>query len=350
MSKSNEKENLSLVHSSLDLETATDLDIDLELKEKFKKVHEEKIDLGDFLDEFLHQFISKQTQKAYIHDLKSFFAFLSSGGEKIVHPKDIQGGHFQIYRDSLLKKEYSSATINRKLVAIRSFIKWAMAKKLIDHNPLDIVKLPKVETQTPTLAFEDAQVVEMLSKPDLNTKSGHMHKMALHLLFSLGLRRSELVNIKIKDFYQDRGHYVLSILGKGNKLRHLPISRDLSTSLKIYMDAMANQFNLQFESDDFLLQSLKKGKNTRAMNGSSVYRIVEKYSKECGLNKRLSPHSCRATAISHLLDTQKTPIRDVAIFAGHSNITTTERYDKRRNNLEQSAAYDINYNKDKTSA
>ena len=79
------------------------------------------------------------------------------------------------------------------------------------------------------------------------------------------------------------------------------------------------------------------------MDGSTVYRIIERYAKKCGINKKVGAHSCRATAISHLLDTQKTPIRDVAIFAGHSNITTTERYDKRRENLDNSAAYKINY-------
>jgi integrase len=71
--------------------------------------------------------------------------------------------------------------------------------------------------------------------------------------------------------------------------------------------------------------------------------MINKYAKQCGIDKKVSPHSCRATVISHLLDTQKTPIRDVAIFAGHSKITTTERYDKRRESLDNSAAYDVDY-------
>lgn len=81
------------------------------------------------------------------------------------------------------------------------------------------------------------------------------------------------------------------------------------------------------------------------MDGSTVYRIIRKYAAHCGINKNVSPHSCRATVISHLLDTAQTPIRDVAIFAGHSNITTTERYDKRREALDKSAAYQVDYTK-----
>ena len=150
---------------------------------------------------------------------------------------------------------------------------------------------------------------------------------------------------KIKDFYKDRGHYILHIKGKGGKHRHLPITKDLALQIEEYMTAMAN-FGLQLSNEDFLIQSSKKEKNKKPINGSTIYRIIEKYSKLCGINKKVGPHSCRATAISHLLDTKKTPIRDVAIFAGHSNITTTERYDKRRESLDNSAAYDIDYESD----
>jgi site-specific recombinase XerD len=318
-------------------------DIDDKLFKKFQEAENHNSNIQDFIQEFMGQFISKQTQKAYLTDLNLFFSFLKRGGLIIQHPKQIKGTHFQLYRDELFEREYSSATINRKLVAIRSFIKWSMALKLIDHNPLDIVKLPKVETEAPTVAFDDHEVVAMIQAPDLSSRKGQMHKLVIHILFTLGLRRSELVNIKIKDITKERGHYVLKIKGKGNKIRFLPLSPDVTSAIKQYMDAMAS-FNISFEKDDFLIQSVHKGKNTKPMDGSTVYRIIQKYSKSCGINKNVSPHSCRATAISHLLDTQQTPIRDVAIFAGHSKITTTERYDKRREGLDNSAAYDIDYN------
>lgn len=317
-------------------------EIDENLFKKFQQAEKSNSNIHDFIDDFLHQFISKQTQKAYVTDLVFFFNFLKKGGLFVSHPSQIKGAHFQFYRDELIEKQYSSATINRKLVAIRSFIKWAMASKLIDHNPLDIVKLPKVQTETPTLAFDDSEVIEMLNSPDINTKKGCMHKLVIHLLFSLGLRRSELINIKVGNIYKERGHYVIKITGKGNKDRHLPLSPDVINALKEYMDSMAT-YKVQFEEGDYLIQSSLKGKNTKPMDGSTVYRIIERYAKKCGINKKVSPHSCRATAISHLLDTQKTPIRDVAIFVGHSKITTTERYDKRREGLDNSAAYDINY-------
>ncbi len=322
------------------------LNYDAKLAEKFKEASKRKVTISDFMTDFIGQFISEQTQKAYLTDLKYFFDFMKSGNVSITHPKQIEGHHFQFYRDKLIEDDYSSATINRKLVAIRSFIKWAMASKLIEYNPLDVVKLPKVQTQAPTLAFEDYEVVQMINSPDKLTKKGAMNRLAMILLFSLGLRRSELTQIKIKDLYQDRGHNVLKIRGKGDKDRHLPIAGPIAIEIQTYIDLLSSQ-GILLEPEDYLLQSSKIGKNNKPMDGSTVYRMIAKYAKECGISKNVSPHSCRATAISHLLDTQKTPIRDVAIFAGHSKITTTERYDKRRESLDNSAAYDVDYTKKK---
>ncbi|MEX1099493.1 MAG: tyrosine-type recombinase/integrase, partial [Bacteriovoracaceae bacterium] len=199
-----------------------------------------------------------------------------------------------------------------------------------------------VQTESPTLAFDDEEVVKMIQAPDTSTVAGACHKMAMILLFSLGLRRSELVNIKVDDLYRERKHWVIKIRGKGGKERHMPLPPPVLAALKEYTDAMAS-FGRQFRPGDHLLASQKTKTKNVPISGSTVYRIIEKYAKELGINKKVSPHSCRATAISHLLDTQKTPIRDVAIFAGHSKITTTERYDKRREGLDNSAAYDIDY-------
>jgi len=316
--------------------------VDLELKRKFDEAAKRKVSIQDFVQDFIQQFVSDQTKKAYLTDLKNFFDFLKKGDVIVRHPNQIQGHHFQFYRDELIEKSYSSATINRRLVAIRSFIKWAMACKLIDYNPLDVVKLPKVQTETPTLAFDDQEVLSMINAPDVTTFTGACHRVTIILLFSLGLRRSELVNIKVEDLYKERNHWAIRIKGKGGKDRHLPLSPQVQAAIKEYTDAMAN-FGLQFEKDSYLITSQKTKNKNAPVTGSTIYRVIERYSKQCGIDKKVSPHSCRATAISHLLDTQKTPIRDVAIFAGHSKITTTERYDKRREGLDKSAAYDIDY-------
>jgi site-specific recombinase XerD len=330
--------------------------LDEKLFDRFQARKNKTNTIADHIKDFIENFISKSTIRAYQKDLAFFFNFLKSGGEIITHPSQISAQHFQVYRDWMIEKDYASASINRRLVAIRSFLKWCLATKLIEHNPLDAVKLPKIQTESPTLAFDDHEVVKMIEAPDINCRQGSTHRIVLVLLFSLGLRRSELSSIKLADFYQERGHVVLKIRGKGGKDRHLPINENVWYEIQNYL-ARLNHFGLYPKKEDYLIQTISrlnsKEVNQEKIDGSTIYRIIQKYKNELGINKRLSPHSCRATVISHLLDTQKTPIRDVAIFAGHSKITTTERYDKRRDALDNSAAYQVNYkdilNKNKVS-
>lgn len=316
--------------------------VDQNLARKFQEAAEKKTDIKDFIQEFLVQFLSPDTKTAYIKDLKFFFDFLKSGGVTVGHPKEIQSYHFQLYRDHLLEKGLSSATINRRLVCIRSFMKWSIASKLIDHNPLDTVKLPKVQTESPTVAFDDDEVIQMLNAPDLTTHKGKTHRLIMVLLFHLGLRRSELTNLKMHQMVYDRTHHVLRIQGKGDKLRLIPLNETVYEEIQIYL-AHLSDHGISLGPEDYLLQTELKTRNTKPMDGSTIFRVIDRYAKKLGINKSVSPHSCRATVISHLLDTQHAAIRDVATFAGHSNITTTERYDKRRKNLDKSAAYQVDF-------
>ncbi len=313
-----------------------------ELARKFQEASQKKTEIQDFINEFLVQFLSKDTKTAYIKDLNFFFDFLRSGNVAVSHPSEIQSYHFQVYRDHLLERGLASATINRRLVCIRSFMKWAVAAKLITHNPLDTIKLPKVQTESPTVAFSDEEVVEMINAPDAKTHKGATHRLVMVLLFTMGLRRAELTGIQIHQLVEDRDHRVLRIHGKGDKVRLVPISEFVWEEIQVYRAHLLDH-GVKLLPEDYLLQTDLKLKNTKPMDGSTIYRVIEKYAHSLGINKSVSPHSCRATAISHLLDTKMIPLRDVATFAGHSNISTTERYDKRRKNLDKSAAYAVDY-------
>lgn len=320
---------------------------DPELARQFQEARERGIRVEDFIRDFLGNFLSPDTQRAYQGDLDAFFGFLRRGGENIKHPSELRAFHFQLYRDELLKQGKASATVNRRLVAVRSFMKWAVAAKLVDHNPLDVVKLPKVQTESPTAAFDDEEVARMIDAPELKDLKGNLHRLALTLLFHLGLRRAELTGLKCRDFFRDRGHSVVRVHGKGDKVRLVPVAPTVAAELERYHEFL-RQKGITLEGEDYLLQSDPAGHRGRKLDGSTVYRLVDKYARALGINKRVSPHSCRATVISHLLDTQQTPIRDVAVFAGHANVTTTERYDKRRSNLDKNAAYQVAYVPKKT--
>lgn len=326
--------------------TSVDFDVDFELKEKFHQSKRQKVYFEDFLREFLNSFIAERTRKSYLNDLKTFFHFLRRGDEKIAHPKDIGSYHLTLYRDWMIQRQYSPATVNRRMVCIRSFMKWALAHKVIEHNPLEAVKLPKVQTLSPTQAFDDEEVVQMIEAPDKESFSGNAHRLVLILLFHLGLRRSELVQIKLRDIIFERNHTALQITGKGSKKRLLPLSPSVLKEIVDYKERFFTHTNYKLKPRDYLIQTTPhKGVNQKPCDGSTIYRIVTRYAKKLGIAKNVNPHSCRATVISHLLDTQKSPIRDVAEFAGHEQTTTTERYDKKRKGLDDSAAYEVDYSK-----
>jgi integrase/recombinase XerD len=320
--------------------------VNQDLARKFEEASQKKSDIEDFIREFLVQFLSPDTKKAYVKDLKFFFDFLRSGSVVVTHPAEIKSYHFQLYRDHLLERGLSSATINRRLVCIRSFMKWSVAARLIEHNPLDTVKLPKVQTETPTVAFDDEEVLRMINLPDTKTHKGRTHRLIIVMLFHLGLRRSELTGLRKHQIVSDREHWVLRIHGKGDKVRLIPLNSYVFEEITEYL-ASLKEAGVELGPEDFVLQTELKSKNARPMDGSTIYRVVGRYARYAGINKSVSPHSCRATTISHLLDTKHVAIRDVATFAGHSNITTTERYDKRRKNLDKSAAYQVDYGPEK---
>lgn len=330
-------------------DNAVALNYNADLARKFQEAAQKKSDIQDFVNEFLVQFLSEDTKTAYIKDLKFFFDFLRSGNVQISHPSEIKSFHFQLYRDHLLERGLASATINRRLVCIRSFMKWSIAAKLIDHNPLDTVKLPKVQTESPTVAFDDDEVLQMINAPDTTTHKGKTHRLIMVMLFHLGIRRAGLTDLKMHQMVSDRSHWVLRIQGKGDKVRLIPLSNLVYEEIGMYIAHLADH-GIKLGPEDYLLQTELKTRNKKPMDGSTIFRVIEKYAKSLGINKSVSPHSCRATVISHLLDTQHAAIRDVATFAGHSNITTTERYDKRRKNLDKSAAYQVDFEAERKKA
>lgn len=316
------------------------------LAERFRQRSREKNStIYDFVNDFLCKYLSPDTKRAYAKDMNDFFDFLRMGDVLVHHPKDIEAYHFQEYRDWLIESGLKSATINRRMVAVRAFMKWALALGMIQFNPLDAVKLPKVQTEMETVAFDDEEAVRMIQAPDTKTHSGRMHRLAMVLLFNLGLRRAELANVQLGDIFEDRGHMVLRVHGKGDKTRLIALSEYVQNELKAYLNSFEAKWF--WEEDDYILQKDGKVKSRKAIDGSTVYRIVDRYAERLGINKRVSPHSCRATVISHLLDTKKVPIREVAGFAGHSSVLTTQRYDKRLDSLNRNASYSVDLKDEK---
>lgn len=289
----------------------------------------------DHVEQFLRSFTSENTRIAYEKDLKDY-AMFSSTMDPLSFSALVQ------YRDSLIASS-APATVVRKISAVKSFLGFLASEGLLKHNPAMNLRIPKARTLHNTEAFEDSEVVRILRIADVGTFSGNAHRMMLLILFNLGLRRSELVNLRVSSVQEHRGTRFLSVVGKGCKQRLIPLTEAMVSEVRSYLSRYESFTGEDLQPNDFLIQSTPESRNERPFSPSSVCRVLKQYAKAAGITKRVSPHSCRATMISHLLEKQVSP-RCVADLAGHASIqTTVDIYDRKRDALSNPAASKVSY-------
>jgi site-specific recombinase XerD len=275
------------------------------------------------ISEFLNGQNSKETIRAYKSDLDQFRKI--TGG-------DLTRSGVIRFRDHLMKSGASPSSIARKMSSVRSFCDFLRGQGKLNLDPFVGIRAPKVSVMEPTQAFTDEEVRRMFTIADSqpNPRERERDLIVLGLLFYAGLRRSEVVGLLFSDILEMDGGLVIRVRGKGGKVRLIPAHPKLREFLLPHLTAS------HFWKTDNTAPLLGISANT-------VYNIVKKYAKLAGVTRPVSPHSCRATAISQLLEKGESP-RNVADFAGHSSVNTTiGSYDKKRDGLKNSPAMKLNF-------
>jgi integrase len=214
----------------------------------------------------------------------------------------------------------------------------------MERNPAQGVRFMKPKRVSRTLGFSDEEVRRMLEAPDPHSRSGAAHAAILHFLFYCGLRRSEVCMIRTSQITTERGHVVLRLRGKGDHERIIPLTPPV-------VEALGRHFRMNRKDpavDQFLFTPSKNPRSgvlDKPLDSSAIFYIVKTYSKAVGIQSRVSPHSCRATAISNARDHQVSD-RAIQEFAGWASTDMITRYDKRRTAIEKSAAFAVNYEED----
>lgn len=305
-----------------------------------------KGELFQEMQRFIQTQRSPHTRRAYEGDLRQFVRYLLAERQA--------GDSFDTllaYRKWLVRPDYEGGggltrgSANRKFATVRSFLAWLQSRGRVKENPGLWIKNFRAKTESPTQAFSDIEVADILSRPNYHTSSGLMHAVVLHILFYLGLRRGEVVALQGKHLgwarVGENTVLTLRVPGKGDKERILPLPEKLKALLLKYLDKRG----LQIGDDAFLFTPVKnnvtKVKN-KPIDSQAIYYIVKKYSEMAGVDKRVSPHSCRATCISNALD-HAASHRSVQQMAGWSSPLMIERYDKRRTALQDSAVHVVEY-------
>lgn len=270
-----------------------------------------KKEIDNFLNYISNKEYSKETIKGYREDLLNFLLF--SKNRKI---KDIQYPLIREYLTYLHNQKYTSRTISRHISALKSFFKYLMQEGIIQKNPMTLVTNPKLDKKLPNYVnYQDLET--LLSIPDRQDKLGLRNALILELLYSTGVRVSELVGIKLQDidFHNER----ILVIGKGNKERYVLFGDKCKELLKLYLKE-SRPILLKKTTDILLLN-----KNGTPLTDRGVRLIIDNIVNESALKLNVTPHTLRHTFATHLLN-EGADLRMVQELLGHSNIATTGIY------------------------
>lgn len=295
---------------------------------------------------FLMNQLSAHTRRAYETDLKHFFLFLE-GRIDAASLTQLKPEHIILYRKfleegRLTRRPLEKSTINRKLAVVKSFLNWLRVNQILRENPAQLVKGFPQSQESALKGLSDEEARKILALPKRNSRSGALHNAVLHCLLYMGLRKGELLDLRMGDLGEERGIQVLKVRGKGHRVRILPLSKTVKASLEHYFFACRRD-KLKTEEPMFLpTKNPRTQELMKRMNPNAITYIVVRYARKAGILKKISPHSCRATCISNALD-RKATHRSVQHLAGWSTPLMIQRYDKRREDLQNSAAFLIDY-------
>lgn len=264
----------------------------------------------------LERGLSPHTIEAYTHDLTSFGEWLL-GANSHATPCEVTRNHVEGFMVELYERGTTPTTQARTLSALRTFFSYMVEKGAIENPPTEFIIAPKTGRSLPdTLSL--GEIDAMLATIDLSTPAGHRDRAALELLYSCGLRVSELTGLRLGDIFWKDGF--VRVMGKGSKQRLVPISSEALRQLRLWLQVrptLATDL-----SGDSLFINQRGGK---AISRMAIFSMVERAARNAGIQKSISPHTLRHSFATHLLE-GGADIRQVQELLGHESITTTEIY------------------------
>lgn len=276
---------------------------------------------------YLDSLRSPLTRKAYDKDIELFEAFIGKDALKAVDADAFK------YKAHLKGLNLAPLTVNRRIASIRSYFEFLKAVRLVPFNPFDAVKAESSANFDATDSFSNEEVVAVLGQ-----KMPIRDLCILEMLFFLGLRKSEVASIKLKDLRLSLQNPTVSVLGKGDKVRELTLPESLANHLSEYV-AYAHAHILREAKSEWLFQGEKKDSH---LHHNSITKLVENYSRKAGITRKVSPHMCRVTAVSSALS-NGAPLEMVKEMGGWNSLDMVLRYDRRVKSLKQSAVFSVNY-------
>lgn len=268
----------------------------------------------------LERSLSENSIEAYDRDVEKLSQFITMQHAGVT-PLKVSSKHISGFLEFITEIGMSAYSQARILSGIKAFYKYLLFENLIDSDPTILIEGPKLGRKLPdTLSFPEIE--NLLNAIDLSSAEGARNRAMLEVLYSSGLRVSELVDLRLNNV--DFDLEFLRVTGKGNKERLVPIGSDALRYLRIYINEVRGKYPHKavqkgFESYVFL------NRNGRKLTRVMIFTIIKNLAKNIGLNKTISPHTFRHSFATHLIE-GGADLRAVQEMLGHESITTTEIY------------------------
>ena len=262
----------------------------------------------------LEKALSANTIDAYLTDLDKLIRFAESEKKdiRIITYDDLQQFVAQLHDIGIQARSQA-----RIISGIKSFYKFLLLDGYIESDPTELLEIPKIGMKLPDILSVE-EIDRILDTIDLSTPEGQRNRAMLEVLYSCGLRVSELVGLRISDVYPEEGF--IRVEGKGSKQRLVPISQMALREIKNYL-YYRGMMIVKKGAEDILFLNRRGAPLTRVM----VFYIIKQHAELAGIHKTVSPHTFRHSFATHLLEGGAN-LRAIQEMLGHESITTTEIY------------------------
>jgi integrase/recombinase XerD len=261
--------------------------------------------------------LSENSILSYENDIQKLASFIEMF-HPLKKPVDVTLNDLQEFLVYLSDFHFTESTQSRLISGIKHFFKFLIIENYIEKNPAELLETPRITRKLPTfLSVEEIDL--MLSLIDRSSFEGERNIAMLETMYSCGLRVSELIQLKISDIHERDGF--ISIIGKGDKQRLVPIGKTALSLINNYKNHYRNQILIKNNFDDYVFLSKRGTPITRQM----VFYVIKDLAERAGIKKNLSPHTFRHSFATHLIE-GGADLRAIQEMLGHESITTTEIY------------------------
>ena len=265
----------------------------------------------------LERSLSINSIDAYLSDISKLYQWMSSHHPEVM-PESVNVDMLSAFIQDINKMGMGDRSQARILSGVRAFYKYLLLEDVINDDPTELLEGPKLRRKIPeVLNYEEISAI--LNAIDLSENQGHRNRALLETLYACGLRVSELIGLKISNFYHEEGF--VRVIGKNNKERIVPIGEEAIRQNLYYINNQRVHLEIQKGQEDVLYLN-RRGKGlSRVM----VFYIIKQAAELAGIKKKVSPHTFRHSFATHLVE-GGADLRAVQDMLGHESILTTEIY------------------------